>query len=53
MDGRINDGQAKKRAADARTETLASTIAKIQKGGWIASHGLGIGKTPEVFKHQR
>jgi Recombinase len=34
-DARINNGQAKKRAADVRAEMLASTIAEIQNAGFI------------------
>jgi len=34
--GRINNGQAKKRAADARAKALAPTIAKLQKAGFVS-----------------
>jgi hypothetical protein len=34
-DARINNGQAKKRAADVRAKALASTIAEIQNAGFI------------------
>jgi hypothetical protein len=39
-DARINNGQAKKHAADMRAETLASTIAKIQKDGFISINAI-------------
>jgi hypothetical protein len=39
-DARINNGQAKKRAADVRAEMLASTIAKIQNAGFISINAI-------------
>ena len=33
---RINNGQAKKRAADRRARVLAPTIAKLQKAGFVS-----------------
>jgi hypothetical protein len=39
-DGRINNGQAKKHAADARAGTLVSTIAKIQKAGFVSINAI-------------
>ena len=39
-DARINNGQAKKRAADVRAKALASTIAKIQNAGFISINAI-------------
>ena len=39
-DARINNGQAKKRAADARAEALAPTIAKIQSAGFVSINAI-------------
>jgi hypothetical protein len=37
---RINNGQAKKLAADARAEALAPTIAKIQSAGFVSINAI-------------
>ena len=39
-DARINNGQAKKHAADVRAKGLASTIAKIQNAGFISINAI-------------
>ena len=39
-DARINNGQAKKHAADVRAKGLASTIAKIQKAGFVSINAI-------------
>ena len=36
----MNNGQAKKRAADVRAEMLASTIAEIQNAGFISINAI-------------
>ena len=37
---RINNGQAKKHAADARAEALAPTIATIQDAGFVSINAI-------------
>jgi hypothetical protein len=37
---RVNNGEAKKLAADARAEALAPTIAKIQSAGFVSIHAI-------------
>ena len=37
---RVNNGQAKKLAADARAEALAPTIAKIQSAGFVSINAI-------------
>ena len=39
-DARINNGQAKKHAAGVRAKGLASTIAKIQKAGFVSMNAI-------------
>jgi hypothetical protein len=39
-DGRINNGQESKRAADARAKALASTIRKLQAKGLVSSNAI-------------
>ena len=39
-DARINNGQAKQRAADVRARALASTIAKIQNAGFVSINAI-------------
>jgi hypothetical protein len=37
---RINNGQAKKHAADLRAEALAATIAKLRKAGFVSINAI-------------
>ena len=39
-DGRINNGQAKKHAADMRAKGLAPTIAKLRKAGLVSINAI-------------
>jgi Recombinase len=39
-DARINNGRAKKHAADARAKALAATIAKLRKAGFVSINAI-------------
>jgi len=39
-DARINNGQAKRHAADVRAKALASTVVKIQNAGFVSINAI-------------